>query len=288
MADWPVMWRDVLFALGGGLVLLSLLSIAAVLRKAAAAGRNERIAPRNPKTDLPNMMILLQTMRDLLREQQQLARQLNESLDKKVAYIKRTVDAALEQIDFLRNSERDIAVRLANAQADVESVQKQAGYANQVLEDGEQGNEPSGPLSNQAAVGSGKDPLDAVAPPRSAPGEESTDDWVGLDFAGDEPDPNNVEMPEIAPESPEEVAAAHQAFRALLNMDAPRRSGSQAHERGSSRNGNGQGQPSPLHGRIYDYSDAGMSVADISRELGIGKGEIRLILSLRKDKGGGP
>jgi len=288
MADWPVMLRDVLFAVGGGLVLLSLLSIAAILKKAGAAGRNQPIPPRNPKADLPNMMILLQTMRDLLREQQELARQLNESLDKKVAYIKRTVDAALEQLDLLRNTERDMAMRLANAQADLESVQKQTGYANQPLENGEEGNEPSEHPSNRVPVECEKDPLNALAPPRSIGGEDSTDDWVGLDFAGDEPDPNSVETPEIAPESPEEVAAARQAFRALLNMDAPRRSGAQAHEGGSSRNGNGQGQPSPVHGRVYDYSDAGMSVADISRELGIGKGEIRLILSLRKDKGGSP
>ena len=41
-----------------------------------------------------------------------------------------------------------------------------------------------------------------------------------------------------------------------------------------------------LHARVYDYNDASMSVAQIAQELGIGKGEVRLILSLRKGKGG--
>jgi predicted transcriptional regulator len=36
---------------------------------------------------------------------------------------------------------------------------------------------------------------------------------------------------------------------------------------------------------VYEYHDAGMSVGEIAQELGIGKGEVRLVISLRQ-KGG--
>ncbi|MCC6145782.1 MAG: DUF742 domain-containing protein, partial [Candidatus Hydrogenedentes bacterium] len=39
---------------------------------------------------------------------------------------------------------------------------------------------------------------------------------------------------------------------------------------------------SPMQKRVLDYCNAGMSVADIARELGIGKGEVRLMLSLAR------
>ena len=41
----------------------------------------------------------------------------------------------------------------------------------------------------------------------------------------------------------------------------------------------------PLQQRVLEYSEAGMGVAEIARELGIGKGEVRLMLSLAKQKG---
>ena len=39
-----------------------------------------------------------------------------------------------------------------------------------------------------------------------------------------------------------------------------------------------------VQSRVYEYNDAGMSVAQISKAIGIGKGEVRLILSLRKGR----
>ena len=54
--------------------------------------------------------------------------------------------------------------------------------------------------------------------------------------------------------------------------------------------GNGAATPPPaavpLQQRVLEYSQAGMGVAEIARELGIGKGEVRLMLSLAKQKDG--
>ena len=40
----------------------------------------------------------------------------------------------------------------------------------------------------------------------------------------------------------------------------------------------------PLQQRVLEYSEAGMTVAQVSRELGIGKGEVRLMLSLARQQ----
>jgi DNA-binding NarL/FixJ family response regulator len=47
---------------------------------------------------------------------------------------------------------------------------------------------------------------------------------------------------------------------------------------------NGRAKLTPLQQRVYEYSDAGMSIAEIANEIGIGKGEVRLILSIRKER----
>jgi hypothetical protein len=95
------------------------------------------------------------------------------------------------------------------------------------------------------------------------------------------------EVPETEPEIPHDADAARSAFRALLDLTPVE----QVHKNSisplkptPSSNGNGRPVP-PIHARVYDYNDAGMSVAQIAQELGIGKGEVRLILSLRKSKG---
>lgn len=85
--------------------------------------------------------------------------------------------------------------------------------------------------------------------------------------------------------------ATREAFRALLDMEpagAVSPSGPSAPPAPESSeanpNGNGGKTMVALQKRILEYNEAGMSVADISRELGIGKGEIRLMLSLAKQR----
>lgn len=94
--------------------------------------------------------------------------------------------------------------------------------------------------------------------------------------------------------------AAREAFRALLNMPmgqdaplAPVEMPGQTRAMAAAMRGNG-GAPeevqfsAPLQQRVLEYSEAGMTVAEVSRELGIGKGEVRLMLSLARQSQPGP
>jgi hypothetical protein len=94
--------------------------------------------------------------------------------------------------------------------------------------------------------------------------------------------------------------AAREAFRALLNMPmghdaplAPVDMPGQTRAMATAMQGNGGATEevqfsAPLQQRVLEYSEAGMTVAEVSRELGIGKGEVRLMLSLARQSQPGP
>lgn len=132
--------------------------------------------------------------------------------------------------------------------------------------------------------GSNANARPTVSPPKPAPSSLR----VPLDDEeSDVPTPSNGE-------------AAREAFRALLNMPmnesaqvAPPEMPGQTRAMAAvlQEHGNGQGEiqfSAPLQQRVLEYSEAGMTVAEVSRELGIGKGEVRLMLSLARQAHPGP
>ncbi len=274
--------------------------------------RSSGAPSRATQGDLANMMILLQTMRDLLNQQKELARQLNESLDKKVAFIKDTVDTAMRDLDTLRGEIGSVAHTLPKIQASVAHVQEQADAIEQALQKPATGAVPrasSRPVAPAPAANAPRQapketpapetpkpnpaPKPAISPElqvltRPAPSPDLLDNWVGLDIGGTSLEPSLFDAPDEPPTEPENPEAAREAFRALLNMQAQNSDKnlkpSEAAPSFSASGGNGKGKLSPLQARVYEYRDAGMSISEIANEIGIGKGEVRLILSIRKDR----
>lgn len=131
--------------------------------------------------------------------------------------------------------------------------------------------------------------------------------WVAEDFsAATTPAAKNTPAPQTsAPRSvsdtlsedeepaPQNGDAAREAFRALLNipsedppprspLDLPGQMASMADMNPPEESQDFAQDPANMQQRVLEYSDAGMTVAEVSRELGIGKGEVRLMLSLAK------
>lgn len=155
----------------------------------------------------------------------------------------------------------------------------------------------------------------AVTRPISGPDTASFESWIAPDFLNDlseskpEPAPPLPPTPPAPPEAPGDAEAARRAFRALLDLEAepteypvkdilaqmpsptaapppspppPLTLSEPPAPRTAESGGNGARMVAPLQKRVLEYSEAGMSLAEISRELGIGKGEVRLMLSLAK------
>ncbi|MFO7976963.1 MAG: hypothetical protein R6V12_20315 [Candidatus Hydrogenedentota bacterium] len=261
-------------------VLFVVLLVTWVLRR-----RSRRMSfpkTRHPQDDTTNTMIMFQTMRDILEQQKDVARQLNVSLDNKVKYIKKIVETSYADLREMRETARRLAAEVSETKAELAALQAQVGHGARSSQQ-----EDGAPSGETQGVSEPSPPLEALSRPvLDEPPDSGFDRWVGLDF-GEVPE-EEEEEPEPAaapPENPEHAEAARNAFRALLNLDSASGGPKAASTDSEKDNGKGRTNSLPLKKRIYEYSDVGMTVSEIARELGLGKGEVRLILNLRKDRG---
>ncbi len=294
----PIGYREImvenlqnsLFAAGWLVLLGVVILLFMYIFRREYVGRSRTL--KQSRDDLANMMILLQTMRDILDQQKQLARQLNASLDKKVKFIRESVDEALKDLENLRTGIRQAATLAQHVPAG--PVQGSAAHGVSHPDAVSPESSKRAPhltvVENEARQELERPALQLLALPKELPGEDDViESWVGLDFGGDEPDPLAFDIPETPPEAPEDAEAAREAFRALLNLnpEKPPGNGPAVNKTSAgapgSHGGNGKTVP-PMHTSVYEYNDAGMTVAQIAQEMGIGKGEVRLILSLRKNR----
>jgi AcrR family transcriptional regulator len=237
---------------------------------------------RSSQNDLTNTMIMFQTMRDILEQQKDLARQLNVSLDKKVQYIRNVVDSALGALREMHETVHALAAELAAAKAELAALRAREGSAAGDAVAGEEQEGAAQPAVQHAVPAplASFETLAQLLP--DEPAANPPDTWAGLDSGEMAEEPEPVSAP---PETPETMEATRSAFRALLNLDKSGAETKPDAEDSGGAGGNGRTNTTPLKRRIYEYSDVGMSVSEIARELGLGKGEVRLILNLRKDRG---
>jgi hypothetical protein len=239
------------------------------------------------------MAILFQTMRNVVHEQKILAREFNESVDKKVNLIRQVISKVVEEHNNLCRAHKDVALKLDEVGRELESVQTEVRRLREELGLSAPAPRPSkreGPARpTQPKAEKAKDAASlriVVEPKDTEPPGDLAGLWVGFDFVGSDAEP--FEVPETPPEAPGDPEVTRQAFRALLSMSpeggrgASRRETATASETLAADSGNGRGRGVPLRARVFEYNDAGMSIAEISQELGIGKGEVRLMLSLRE------
>ncbi len=266
------------------------------------------------RTDIADMTILFQTMRDVIKQQKNLAREFNDKLDAKMALVKQVLAKGMEKNEALYERQQDLARQLEAAQAHLQSLQRQIARARVP--------NVAPPLDNPGSLGR-EAPRDAPASQQDTVAIRSMDEepraarttafaeWATLDFdleaAPAQPGAESEEEPAAEPpHTPEDAQAARDAFRALLDFGGetekkaalapsrmpgpPLKPGPEARPTTETTettddNGDEAGDAlGPVQKRVYEYSQAGMSVAEIAKELGIGKGEVRLMLSLRKQK----
>jgi len=224
--------------------------------------------PRRPVNanrleNLAELTILFQTMRGLVREQKMLARDFNRSLDAKVEVVREAVRQVLAGYEQLMHMQKALKTRLEQALPKQEITAEETGDADLPA-------------------------LRAIAAPEAADlidnwlvrltGAEATEDApaeAALDRAAPDPAPSRKARnallnmgeplePVAAPADPEAADAQSEVSASAEQALADRSNGTAA-----------------LRSRVYKYHDAGMSVSAIAQELGLGKGEIRLMLNLR-------
>jgi hypothetical protein len=251
--------------------------------------RPKRSTNTNPLANLTEMTILFQTMRSVLHEQKALAREFNESVDRKVEQIRQVVRQVSTEHGKIVTAQRELLQTLRQTHEDLSALRRQLGMGAKPVSRPVRAPEPVShapkvPAAKVSAPAASVSPLlNAVAQPDDGGSKDLIDNWVGLDIGGQETSFPDEERAVAAPELPRDPETARQAFRALLNMG-----GDPGHVERVPQNarsgGNGRDRNDSLRNRVYGYHDAGMSVSEIARELGMGKGEVRLIIGLREKK----
>lgn len=278
--------------------------------------QRERTRIRQTKADIADIMMLFQTMRDVVVQQKQLANDFNDELERKVGGVKQILASAIEKNERLYERQRDLERELRDARSEIDSLQRQLAFLPPAI---------TGVASTRATPQPVPAPVKTprmAAPPDRAPAPEAASDeppfmaLPGEDAHASEPESEPVSPPTPADPGagptlweqvdfaaladnsllvadveeedldeeetlvPADGEAAREAFRALLDLSS-RPAGDEPAKQPA--NGTAHARVNPaLQQRIVEYSQAGMAVSDIARELGIGKGEVRLMLSLAK------
>lgn len=297
-----------------------------------AHDRRQRRLYKRMETDKADLTILFQTMRDVIRQQKELARQFNVDLEGKMDAVRQILTQTLEKNKQLYEKQQLLTNEFEEAKAQVAALRQHVALLRSqpatvgtgadagALELGvpvgrrsggardtgtldaapDLGVVVPGPRETGAVPGKQEDlpPRRARIEPRPAPesagpppGESLSGTglthsrfqrWVGADLGDAE---LREAEEEAGPSSPEDIEAARRAFQALLDRPAqPRGAPLVTAAPVQANGGNGGGALAPLQQRVLEYNAAGMSVAQIARELGIGKGEVRLMLSLARQK----
>jgi len=278
----------------GGLVLFILVAVGAwvfLLRDL----RFRSNGPTHSATDLTNMMIMFQTMRDVLAQQKDLAREFNLSIDKKVGEVRDLIQSTGDVRNDLERAKREIAVLATQTRRELSALERRLTQVDgQVQEAGGDGIGLADALDDAAmevaeAAEDDPEPVgDSGGAVQDAADADLIEGWAGADFGAGEDDESELDNgPELnAVEAAEDATQTREAFRDLLNFHTEgREDTAPTSSEVLNSSGNGGQYLSPIQQRVYEYSDAGMRVPEIARELGVGKGEVRLILSLRNDRG---
>lgn len=285
----PIDYQYILLLVGLALLVLLLFGFAVfyLIRDA----RLGTAAPSHSQSDLTNMMILFQTMRDILAQQKDLAREFNISLDKKVRHVRELVDASGKQQQEIEYLRRELAALTTRSKRDIAALERRLAEVDGRTggTDSREFDAPSKEEIEEAEALASEPPLEILPTGDTDHGDDLIDRWSrsetnGLGSTEDSDVDEDIEFQ--VDDEPLDEEESREAFRDLLNLQPAddRLSPSSSEVLASGEEGNGGQYLTPIQKRVYEYSDAGMRVPEIARELGVGKGEVRLILSLRQDR----
>jgi hypothetical protein len=318
---------------GASFVLLVVLYALEERRRKAQLARTD--------ADKSEITILFQTMRDVVGQQKDLAKQFNNDLDAKMGVVKQILAQSLDKNKKLYEQQRALAADLEDAKAQMQAMQQELEGLRGLTPGNSAPRKNPPPATPKPRVATPETPTglgfivpdvpepitEAPSPtppapaPAPAPVEPMENVIIGRPRRGEKrPSPESIRIPndetlagtgltraqyqkwigdaldqasvreeeEVeppAPIAPEDASKARDAFRALLDLERQQAlRGVSGGQEQRATGGNGAQGGAAVQQRILEYHDAGMTVSQIARELGIGKGEVRLMISLAQQE----
>lgn len=201
--------------------------------------RNESRRMKKTYEDIGDVTELFQTMRGIVEQQKQLAREFNEDLDRKMQVVKQVLGQSLNRNEELYEHQRLLTRELETVSLELKSIQRQI---------------------------------------------EELDDMMQMGRSSERQ--RRREMPKIrdtesSPEIPANPDKARRAFRALLESKEKEGKISPFPSAEVETEGN---EGASLRRKVEECNAKGMSITEIAEQLNLGKGEVRLMLSLKEEQ----
>ena len=243
---------------------------------------------QSPAINFSELAILFQTMRGLIDDQKTLAKEFNKSVDRKVAVVREVVRLIVEEHDRLSKVHQELSQKLDETRAELARLKNpETETKSEVVADILERQENEGEsVSTDTPIVPVLEQIPALHALMTAKDAGSADDlidsWVGVDLAEEEAGHKPVTTVVVTPSSAE-LEQNHDAMQALLYMgEKPPNDVTPSAPLPFPGPDTVKDRLNGVRARAFKFHDAGMSISEIAQELGIGKGEVRLMLNLRE------
>ncbi len=270
--------------------------------------RNKRKLHEHRRVEISELAMIFQTLRDVVSEQKILAKEFNEQVEEKISLIREVVNEAQNRMQRIQQDIYEQSQKLKELQDQIDGVFRQENVLKNVLDKNAQS---SGTISIIEAESVYEELIEKVEGERK--GREYSDNMKdrkkereytsveegdGLclkeksensqsDSLGEEYNKNVERINEkLCEDIAEEEENIRDAYKSLL-IGSVENGGETEIEKSkisTKKSDSRKEELTPVQKMVMEYHQAGMTTAEIAKELGIPKGEVRLILSLAISK----
>lgn len=270
--------------------------------------RNKRKLHEHRRVEISELAMIFQTLRDVVSEQKILAKEFNEQVEKKISLIREIVNEAQNRMKRIQQDIHEQSQKLKELQDQMDGIFRQENTLKNVLNKNVQSSEAISIIEAEsvyeeligkvAGEQNGREYSNNIKNEKREKKHTSVEGRDDLclkeenknsrDDSLEEEYNKNVEKinGKLHEDINEEQESIRNAYQSLLIGSAEDRKKAEVENSKMSlrKNDSQKEELTPVQKMVLEYHQAGMTTAEIAKELGIPKGEVRLILSLAISK----
>ncbi len=270
--------------------------------------RNKRNLHKHRRVEISELAMIFQTLRDVVSEQKILAKEFNEHVEEKISLIREIVNEAQNRMKRIQQDIYEQSQKLKELQDQIDGIFRQENILKNILNKNVQSSETISIIEAESVY---EELIDRVEGEQK--GREYSKEINGMkrereytnigkddglcvkennknlhDDSLEEGNNESVEKingkwHEDINEEQESIRNAYQSL--LIGSAEDKKNVEVENSKMSLRRNDGQKEElTPIQKMVLEYHQAGMTTVEIAKELGIPKGEVRLILSLAISK----
>lgn len=264
--------------------------------------RNKRKLHEHRRVEISELAMIFQTLRDVVSEQKILAKEFNEQVEEKISLIRGIVNEAQNRMKKIQQEIYEQSKKLKELQEQMDEIFRQEDALKNVVKKDIQTSETISIIEAESIceelankTEAEKEETDFSNEINDKDTEEKYKDIEGSEYSYLRENKNNLqgnfpekvdsenvkEKNEKMEDFTEDPKNIKNAYQSLLVGSVNERKQT---ERDLIGRDSQKGELTPVQKMVLEYHQSGMTTGEIAKELGITKGEVRLILSLAISK----